>query len=65
MIVTFVGFSLIFLIVVLILKGLTARRLYKSFGFKGLIKIVVVQAVIEVGFIPVLHADELFIFCRK
>jgi hypothetical protein len=38
MIVAFVGFSRIFLLGILIFKGLTARRLYKSFGFKGLIK---------------------------
>jgi hypothetical protein len=30
------GFSCIFLLVILIFKGLTARRLYKSFGVKGL-----------------------------
>jgi hypothetical protein len=34
----FVGFSRIFLLGILILKGLTARRLYKSFGVKGLIQ---------------------------
>src|SRR5215510_15481422 len=32
----FVGFSLIFLLGILIFKGLTARRLYKPFGVKGL-----------------------------
>jgi hypothetical protein len=32
----FVGFSRIFLLGILICKGLTARRLYKSFGVKGL-----------------------------
>jgi hypothetical protein len=32
----FVGFSRIFLLWILIFKGLTARRLYKSFGVKGL-----------------------------
>jgi hypothetical protein len=32
----FVGFSRLFLLVILILKGLTARRLYKLFGVKGL-----------------------------
>jgi hypothetical protein len=32
----FVGFSRIFLLGIWIFKGLTARRLYKSFGFKGL-----------------------------
>jgi hypothetical protein len=32
----FVGFSHIFLLRILIFKGLTARRLYKSFGVKGL-----------------------------
>jgi hypothetical protein len=32
----FVGFSRIFLLRILIFKGLTARRLYKSFGVKGL-----------------------------
>jgi hypothetical protein len=32
----FVGFSRIFLMGILIFKGLTARRLYKSFGIKGL-----------------------------
>jgi hypothetical protein len=33
----FVGFSRIFLLGILIFEGLTARRLYKSFGVKGLI----------------------------
>jgi hypothetical protein len=33
----FVGFSGIFLLEILIFKGLTARRLYTSFGAKGLI----------------------------
>jgi hypothetical protein len=32
----FAGFSRIFLLEILIFKGLTARRLYKSFGLKGL-----------------------------
>jgi hypothetical protein len=32
----FVDFSRIFLLGILIFKGLTARRLYKSFGVKGL-----------------------------
>jgi hypothetical protein len=32
----FVGFSHIFLLGLLIFKGLTARRLYKSFGVNGL-----------------------------
>jgi hypothetical protein len=32
----FVGFSGIFLLGTLIFKGLTARRLYKSFGVNGL-----------------------------
>jgi hypothetical protein len=32
----FVGFSRIFLLGTLIFKGLTAQRLYKSFGVKGL-----------------------------
>jgi hypothetical protein len=36
MISVFVGFSRIFLLGILIFKGLTARRLYKSFGVKGL-----------------------------
>jgi hypothetical protein len=31
-----VGFSRIFILGILIFKGLTARRLYKSFGVKGL-----------------------------
>jgi hypothetical protein len=31
----FVGFSRIFLLGILIFKGLTARRLYKSLGVKG------------------------------
>jgi hypothetical protein len=31
---TIVGFSRIFLVGILIFKGLTARRLYKSFGVK-------------------------------
>jgi hypothetical protein len=33
----FVGFSRIFLLGISIVKGLTARRLYKSFRVKGLI----------------------------
>jgi hypothetical protein len=33
---SFVGFSCIFLLGILIFKGLTARRLYNSFGVKGL-----------------------------
>jgi hypothetical protein len=37
-IIVFVGFSCIFLLGILIFKGLTARRLYKSFGVKSLIK---------------------------
>jgi hypothetical protein len=32
----FVGFSRIYLLGILIFKVLTARRLYKSFGVKGL-----------------------------
>jgi hypothetical protein len=36
MIGVFVGFSRIFLLGILIFKGLTARRLYKSFSVKGL-----------------------------
>jgi hypothetical protein len=32
----FVGFSHIFLLGILIFKGITARCLYKSFGVKGL-----------------------------
>jgi hypothetical protein len=32
----FVGFSRIFLLGILIFKGLTAQRLYKSFGVKEL-----------------------------
>jgi hypothetical protein len=32
----FVGFSRIFLLGILIFKGLTARRLYNSFGVEGL-----------------------------
>jgi hypothetical protein len=32
----FVGFLRIFLLGILIFKGLTARRLYMSFGVKGL-----------------------------
>jgi hypothetical protein len=35
-IVAFVGFTRMFLLGILIFKGLTARRLYKSFGVKGL-----------------------------
>jgi hypothetical protein len=34
----FVDFSRIFLLGILIFKGLNARRLYKSFGVKGLIR---------------------------
>jgi hypothetical protein len=36
MIDVFVGFSRIFLLRILIFKGLTEQRLYKSFGVKGL-----------------------------
>jgi hypothetical protein len=36
MICAVVGLSRIFLLGILIFKGLTARRLYKSFGVKGL-----------------------------
>jgi hypothetical protein len=36
MIGVFVGFSRLFLLRILIFKGFTARRLYKSFGVKGL-----------------------------
>jgi hypothetical protein len=36
--VVFVGFSRIILLGILIFKGLNARRLYKSFGVKGLNK---------------------------
>jgi hypothetical protein len=36
MIGVFVGFSRIFLLGILIFKGLTALRVYKSFGVKGL-----------------------------
>jgi hypothetical protein len=36
MIGVFVGFSSIFLLGILIFKGLIARRLYKSFGVKGI-----------------------------
>jgi hypothetical protein len=36
MIGVFVGFSRIFLLGILMFKGLTARRLYMSFGVKGL-----------------------------
>jgi hypothetical protein len=32
----FVGFPRIFLMGILLFKGLTGRRLYKSFGVKGL-----------------------------
>jgi hypothetical protein len=45
MIGVFVGFSRIFLLGILIFKGLTARRLYKSFGVKGLMGRVQKQAV--------------------
>jgi hypothetical protein len=37
----FVGFLHIFLLGILIFKGLTPRRLYKSFGIKGLIDLCV------------------------
>jgi hypothetical protein len=45
----FVGFSRIFLLGILIFKGLTARRLYKSFGVKGLI---IPLARLTHGFVP-------------
>jgi hypothetical protein len=35
----FVGFSRMFLLGILMFKGLTARRLYKSFAVKGLNKL--------------------------
>jgi hypothetical protein len=35
----FVGFSRTFLLGILIFKGLTVRRLYKSFGFNGLVNV--------------------------
>jgi hypothetical protein len=35
----FVGFSRIFLLGILIFKGLTARRLYKAFDVKRLIRL--------------------------
>jgi hypothetical protein len=35
----FVGFTCIFLLGILIFKGLAARRLYKSFGVKGLVTV--------------------------
>jgi hypothetical protein len=38
-----VGFSRIFLLGILIFKGRTARRLYKSFGVKGLNIVVTVH----------------------
>jgi hypothetical protein len=44
-IVAFVGFSRIFLLGILIFKGLTARRLYKSFDVKGLIVLLSVHTV--------------------
>jgi hypothetical protein len=40
-IVAFVGFSRIFFLGILICKGLTARRLYKSFSVKGLKKVTI------------------------
>jgi hypothetical protein len=40
----YVGFSRLFLLGILIFKGLTARRLYKSFGIEGL------KAAIDVRF---------------
>jgi hypothetical protein len=36
MIGVFVGFSRMFLLGIVLFKGLTVRRLYKSFGVKGL-----------------------------
>jgi hypothetical protein len=49
-----VGFSRIFLLGMLIFKGLTARHLYKSFGVKGLnFKFILLfsQAVADPGFV--------------
>jgi hypothetical protein len=43
MIGVFVGFSRIFLMVILIFKGLTMRRLYKSFGVRELNVIVLMS----------------------
>jgi hypothetical protein len=47
MICVFVGFSSIFLLGVLIFKGLTARPLYKSFGVKGLTLLFLLLTVIK------------------
>jgi hypothetical protein len=45
----FVGFSRISLLGILIFKGLTARLIYKSFGFKGLIHNSCVMCLIKRG----------------
>jgi hypothetical protein len=50
----FVGFSCIFLLGILIFKGLTARRLYKSFDVKGLIKILYSVQLLFVCFICII-----------
>jgi hypothetical protein len=46
----FVGFSRILLLGILIFKGLTARRLCKSFGVKGVNMILVFSALM--GYCP-------------
>jgi hypothetical protein len=50
MISVFVGFSRLFLLGILMFKGLTSRRLYKSFGIKRLI---------------IYRVNKLFIICVK
>jgi hypothetical protein len=49
MIGVFVGFPRIFLQGILIFKGLTARRFYKSFGVKGLLQRGIKQLVVRQG----------------
>jgi hypothetical protein len=45
--VAFVGFSRIFFTGILIFKGLIARRLYRSFGVKGLITVMLRYKVLK------------------
>jgi hypothetical protein len=68
MIGVFVGFSRIFLLGILIFKGLATRRLYKSFGFKGLMENYSVEMYNSVSSCPFIsiqtaHYDTLFGHC--
>jgi hypothetical protein len=57
---TYIGFSRIFLLGILIFKGLTARRLYKSFGVKGLKDSLMPSVLFELLFCFSLEAPVVF-----